>query len=290
MTLQQLLLDIGVPSSLFILMLISGTEIQRADFSFVKAYRKPILIGITTQLLLVPILALVLLRICNLDSSLALGMLLLTLCPGGGISNYYTYLAKCDVLLSAAITSIGTVFSLLTIPLWLLFLKSFFLLDGIVPNLPAVKILSALLFLVIAPIWIGSLLNYKKPLMVSRMKKSTQIFSLFLIFLILFFNSLYFYDQMVRNLFSIFLQASCFVLGSMLLAWLLTSRISSQARPVVIIESAVRNISIALIVGKILFPIETVGVLTGFLIGYFVVEVGVMLAYARFTSLHNSQV
>ena len=55
---------------------------------------------------------------------IAAGVLILSICPGGGISTYYTYLARANVALSACITALSTVLSLLTMPLWLSLLAS----------------------------------------------------------------------------------------------------------------------------------------------------------------------
>ena len=115
---QQPLLDFGVPAALFLLMLISGTEIRKEAFFFGKEYRGSLVRGVVIQLILSPLLALMFLKIFNPDPRLASCVVILILCPGGGISNYYTYLAKSNVLLSASITSIGTVLSLVTVPIW----------------------------------------------------------------------------------------------------------------------------------------------------------------------------
>ncbi|MFM7085146.1 MAG: hypothetical protein ACKOW3_09135 [Hyphomicrobium sp.] len=74
----------------------------------------------------------------------------------------------------------------------------------------------------------------------------------------------------------------------MFLAYVLTTRIPTDLQPVLIIESAVRNVGIALIIGETLFPSEIVAVLTSFLIGYFVIEIAVMLTYARSVLLQRA--
>ncbi|MFM7085145.1 MAG: bile acid:sodium symporter family protein [Hyphomicrobium sp.] len=200
---HQPLLDFGVPTALFLLMLISGTEIRMGTLVFGEKYRGSLVRGVAIQLILGPLLGLIALKIFNPDPRLASAMIILTVCPGGGISNYYTYLAKCDVLLSASITSLGTLLSLVTIPIWLLALQTFSLFEGIDPNLPVGKILSVLILLIVIPLGLGCALTSYCPLRVARMKRGLQIVSLVLIFLILIFNFLHFYDRLVPLLFSI---------------------------------------------------------------------------------------
>lgn len=283
----HLLLDIGVPIALFLLMLISGTEIDLKELTLHEGFRKLILVAITIQLIAVPLLTFAILKMFFFDSRIASCLILLTLCPGGGISNYYTYIAKRDVFLSASITSLGTLLSLFTIPLWLFFLHSFFSLDGIAPTLPTVRILSSLVFFIIIPLGLGCALKYLKPVFVSKMKVSAQIFSLILIFLILFLNVYYFSEEVRPIYFSVLSHATSFILGSMCLSWSLTRHLPNPSRPVLVIESAVRNVSIALILGRILFPSEMFAIQTSFLIWYFIVEICVMLIYASYVRMQS---
>jgi hypothetical protein len=68
----------------------------------------------------------------------------------------------------------------------------------------------------------------------------------------------------------------------MLLGRLLAFALPPRDAPVLVIESAVRNVGIATIVGRILLDDNDFGNLAGFLTGYFMIEVVIMLAYAQF--------
>jgi len=120
----QFLVDYAIPANLLILMFIAGTEITVADFRALSRDPSPVLIGALGQLALLPFIALAIVNAIEVHPTITLGVLILSLCPGGGISNTYSYLARCNVLLSAMIASIGTVVSLATIPLWLRVLPS----------------------------------------------------------------------------------------------------------------------------------------------------------------------
>ena len=77
------------------------------------------------------------------------------------------------------------------------------------------------------------------------------------------------------------LSATLFILGAMLLGRLLAWGLQPKDAPVLVIESAVRNVSIAALIGRVLFGNEDFGNFAGFLTGYFIIEVMIMLPYAR---------
>jgi hypothetical protein len=67
----------------------------------------------------------------------------------------------------------------------------------------------------------------------------------------------------------------------MLLGWLLGYGLAERDRAVLVIEAGVRNVGVALLLGAAMLTPEAFGILAGFITGYFLVEVVIMLAYAR---------
>src|SRR5882672_3293755 len=100
--------DYAVPAGLFVLMLIVGTDLRVADFRRTFQYPIIVLAAVCGQLLLLPLLALLIVATTKLQASLATAIIVLALCPGGAISNYYCYLARSNVALSATITAVTT--------------------------------------------------------------------------------------------------------------------------------------------------------------------------------------
>jgi len=58
--------------------------------------------------------------------------------------------------------------------------------------------------------------------------------------------------------------------------------LKAQERPVLVIESAVRNIGVALIVGRGIFDEQSFARFITFLAGYFIVEIVIMIPYTQF--------
>ncbi|KAG1654024.1 putative sodium-dependent transporter YocS [Nymphon striatum] len=110
-------IQIGLPVSLALIMLSMGMMLKTADFTRVLEQPRALMVGLTAQLILVPMIAVALLFIFNLPPLLAVGLLVLSFSPGGTTSNLFSYLARGDVALSVALTAIASLITPFTIPL-----------------------------------------------------------------------------------------------------------------------------------------------------------------------------
>ncbi len=102
---------------LAIVMFSVALEIRLSDFKEVFRTPKMIFTGLIAQFLLLPLLTVLLIQILPLYPSFALGMVLVAVCPGGNVSNFYTLLAKGNAALSVCLTSISTILAGFVIPL-----------------------------------------------------------------------------------------------------------------------------------------------------------------------------
>lgn len=110
-------IQIGLPVSLGLIMLSMGVMLKTADFRLIAKHPKAFFIGLSAQMLLVPLLALLLLQIFKLPPLLAMGLLILSFSPGGTTSNLFSYMAKGDVALSIALTTVASFVTPFSIPL-----------------------------------------------------------------------------------------------------------------------------------------------------------------------------
>ena len=94
-----------------------GMTLELKDFKIVFSRPKDVLIGCLAQFTIMPLGAFLLAKGLNLDSGLAVGLVLLGTCPGGTASNVMTYLAKGDVPLSVGMTMVSTLLAPLLTPL-----------------------------------------------------------------------------------------------------------------------------------------------------------------------------
>ncbi|MBF2720140.1 bile acid:sodium symporter family protein [Psychrobacter sp. NG254] len=178
-----------IPISIFLIMMGMGLSLVTNDFKRVIKYPKAVAIGLTNQLIFLPLVGFFLATSMSLEPEYAVGVMLLVLCPGGTTSNLFTYLAKGDVALSVTMTAIASVITVFTIPIVLSFSLVYFMGAGSEFQLPVVKTMVSLIALTILPVSIGMLIkryaaNFadKAQVMVSRFGV------IFLSFLVLFLS------------------------------------------------------------------------------------------------------
>lgn len=134
-----------------------GTTLKADDFVNVFRNPKEISVGIAAQYLVMPVLAFAIARMFSLDTALTVGLILVGTVPGGTASDVITFLAKGDVALSVSLTAVSTVISPLLTPIITL------MLIGNQIHFNPVNMFVSIIEIVIVPIFLGLLLNYKFP-------------------------------------------------------------------------------------------------------------------------------
>ena len=109
--------DIFLPLALAFIMFALGLGLTGADFLRVLKQPKDFFVGAISQIILLPIIALILVKIWPISPELAVGVMIIAAAPGGVTSNILTSFAKGDVALSISLTAIISLLCVLTIPL-----------------------------------------------------------------------------------------------------------------------------------------------------------------------------
>lgn len=107
----------GVNYALMIIMFGMGLTLTLPDFAVIVRRPFPVIVGVAAQYIIMPVAALGVSTAFGLDPALAVGVILVGCAPGGTASNVVAYLAKGDVALSVAMTSVSTLLSPLATPL-----------------------------------------------------------------------------------------------------------------------------------------------------------------------------
>lgn len=97
-----------------------GLTLKPVDFQLVVKKPLPVIVGILAQFLIMPLGALLIAYLLGLSDQLAAGLVLLGSVPGGTASNVMVYLARGNLALSVAMTSLSTLLAPLATPLILL--------------------------------------------------------------------------------------------------------------------------------------------------------------------------
>lgn len=114
---MDILIDVVLPVSLAIIMLSLGIGLTVSDFKRVAERKLVFFVGSVCQILLLPIIAYVIVLSFGLTGPMAVGVMLLSFCPGGITSNVVSRLANGDVALSVSLTAVVSLLSIVTVPL-----------------------------------------------------------------------------------------------------------------------------------------------------------------------------
>ena len=104
------------PFALALIMFGLGLGLTTTDFSRVIKNPKDFFVGFFSQLILLPIVALGLVFLLNLPTTIAVGLMIIAAAPGGVTSNILTKFANGDVALSVTLTAVTSLVSILTVP------------------------------------------------------------------------------------------------------------------------------------------------------------------------------
>jgi bile acid:Na+ symporter, BASS family len=91
-------------------------DLKLGDFKLIYKMPKEVLVGLSGQLILLPLLTVGLILIIKPQASLALGMILVASCPGGNLSNFMTHYAKGNTALSVTLTTFAPSLAVLSTP------------------------------------------------------------------------------------------------------------------------------------------------------------------------------
>ena len=104
------------PIALALIMLALGLGLTGQNFLRVIKQPKDFIVGLICQLILLPIIAFILIKIFNTPLELALGVMIIAAAPGGVTSNVLTKFANGDVALSVSLTAIISLISIISVP------------------------------------------------------------------------------------------------------------------------------------------------------------------------------
>tara|TARA_B110000259_G_C13921369_1_gene364953 strand:- start:13 stop:891 length:879 start_codon:yes stop_codon:yes gene_type:complete len=186
MNTAEIISKVFLPLSLAIIMLGMGMTLIPADFTRIIKYPKAILIGLTNQLIFLPIIGFSLAIAFNLNPVMAVGLMILASCPGGPTSNLVTQVCKGNIALSVTLTAIASIVSILTIPFILSYALEYFSSNtDITIKLPIIDTIIQIMGITVIPISIGMFIRKHKTNFAKRMEKPMRTAST-VIFIIVF--------------------------------------------------------------------------------------------------------
>jgi len=147
------------PLALALIMLGLGMSLTIQDFLRVIKIPKDFLVGFICQLILLPLVAFILIKLLNTPTELAIGVMLIAAAPGGVTSNVLTKFANGDVALSISLTAIISLISIISVPFIIFNSIDFFEIDNITKDISMMGIALKMFFVVTVPVIIGMIIK-----------------------------------------------------------------------------------------------------------------------------------
>ncbi|MEM0993658.1 MAG: bile acid:sodium symporter family protein [Bacteroidota bacterium] len=156
-------------------------DIEIKDFKRILQSPRIPLIGLCSEYILLPLITISLIAIFRPAPSFALGMILLSTCPGGSTSNYMVHLSKGNAALSITLTSITTLAAIVLTPLGFTLLAKLFpytsdLLRTI--DVSPLDMMKSIFIIIIVPLSLGMLCRARFPQQTGRIKKTVGTLSM----------------------------------------------------------------------------------------------------------------
>jgi bile acid:Na+ symporter, BASS family len=168
---------------LVFLMFSIALDIKLDDFRHLLQRARPTVLGLISQLILMPLVTFALIYIFQPPPSVALGMVAIAACPGGNSSNFATHIAGGNTALAITTTSVSVLVCVVTLPFYLwLAIKGLPNIESLnrsvqIEPLAMVKIVTTLILL---PLGLGIFLNEKRPIWAKMLRKWVQPFGILL--------------------------------------------------------------------------------------------------------------
>ena len=147
------------PICLALIMLGLGLGLTTQDFTRVIKQPKDFLVGLICQLILLPIIAFILIKVFNTPLELALGVMIIAAAPGGVTSNVLTKFANGDVALSISLTAIISLISIISVPFIVFKSAELLQVTYIAKEISMLSISLKMVFVVTIPVILGMLIK-----------------------------------------------------------------------------------------------------------------------------------
>ena len=248
---MNIVTDVILPIALAFIMFSLGLGLSINDFTRIFLKPKEFFIGFLSQLIILPIVALILVYIWPLSPEIAIGVMILAAAPGGATSNILTSFAKGDVALSISLTAVISILSVITIPLILGISLSVLGIDLANQGISLMDIALKMFLIVTIPVLIGMSLSKIFNSFESFAKKiSTVLFFLVLLGAVLAER---------ENVVSYFAQAGLITLIlnvlMMFIAFYLSKTLISNVsqQRAITLECGLQNGTLAIVVANVFF-------------------------------------
>jgi bile acid:Na+ symporter, BASS family len=247
---QNIFIEMGLPISLFIIMMGMGLTLTLADF--VREARAPrgVLIGSGAQLLLMPALGFLVAAVFSFSPAIAVGIIIIAACPGGATSNVIAFLARGNVALSIALTAIASLVTIVTLPIYVNLGLGWQL--GVESDLrmPVLRTIVMLFSIILVPVALGMVIKAWAPVLAVRGEKAVNVFGALVLLVLIILITYSVRDRIVSLVIQAGVACAALNVAGILAGWLSArfGGLSSKDALTIAIELGIKNATIGMLV------------------------------------------
>jgi BASS family bile acid:Na+ symporter len=163
--------DIFLPLTLAIITFGLGLSITFQDIRNIVSLPRNILVGLLSQLIALPVIAFGIALACRMEGALAVGLILISICPGGATSNLVNYMVRANVALSLSITVVNSLVTIFTIPLITQLSLNIFMQQEVYIHLPFLETVWNIFKLTVLPATAGIMVRHYREKAAARLEE-----------------------------------------------------------------------------------------------------------------------
>ncbi len=258
--------QIFLPASLAIIMFGMGLTLVTSDFGRLFTYPKEVFIGLFNQLIFLPLIGFLIILLFDLNSSMAIGIMILSLCPGGPTSNLITQVTRGNIGLSVTLTALASLITVFTIPIILSEAITYFTGEtDVIIELPVVQTMLQILVITIIPVSIGMVIRKKNEPFALRMERPMRIASTVLFIIIFLLVMIANKDLIVQAMKEVGLATLLLNLSTMAFGYFTAKffGIKGKSQISITIESGIQNGTLAFVIATTILNNVEMGLPTG---------------------------
>lgn len=258
--------QIFLPVSLAIIMFGMGLTLVIGDFVRIFTYPKAVLVGLINQIILLPIIGFSIVVLFKLSPTMATGVMILSLCPGGPTSNLITQVSRGNIGLSVTLTALASLITVFTIPVLLSEAIAYFTGNtGVVIELPVLQTMLQILVITVIPIAIGMIIRKRNEGFALRMEKPMRTASTILFVIIFLVIIIANKDNLAQAMKEVGLATLLLNLLTMGLGFLTAKLfgIAGNSQITITIESGIQNGTLAFVIATTILNNFEMGLPTG---------------------------
>ena len=266
MDITSIIGQILLPISLAIIMFGMGLSLVSGDFTRLFNYPKAVLVGLCNQLLFLPLIGFAIVVLFGLNPSMAIGVMIISICPGGPTSNLITQVSRGNIGLSVTLTALASLMTVFTIPILLSKAIAFFTGDtDVVIQLPILETMLQILVITVIPISIGMMIRKRREAFALRMEKPMRTASTVLFVIIFLVIIIANKDNLTQAMKEVGLPTLLLNLSTMGLGYLSAKLfgITGKSQISITIESGIQNGTLAFVIATTMLNNLEMGLPTG---------------------------